>query len=378
MYSRILDLTQDLKKRSLFLFGPRATGKSTLLRVQFPKAHFVDLLNGQEYNRLLKSPGLLAQETSGKELVVIDEIQKLPSLLDDVHSLIESRGQRFVLTGSSARKLKRGASNLLAGRARLRHLFPLTSHEINSFSLIAYLNSGGLPSLYGDEEAHLDLKSYVDLYLREEIQAESLTRNVGGFGNLLDALALVNGQEINTQSQASDVGLQARTVANYIEILEDTLLGFKLPAFRTTKKRKPTSHSRFYLFDVGVTNSLCGRGKIAPKTESFGNAFEHFIVLECRAYLSYQRKEAEMSFWRTSTGFEVDVVLGLEVAIEIKGTELVSDKHLKGLRAFKEEGLVKRYVCVSLDLHKRVTEDGIEIIPVLEFLKLLWSGGLIS
>jgi predicted AAA+ superfamily ATPase len=239
---------------------------------------------------------------------------------------------------------------------------------------LAYLNSGGLPSVYGDEEAHVDLRSYVDLYLREEIQAEALTRNVGGFGNLLDALALSNGQEINTQSLASDVGLQARTVSNYIEILEDTLLGFRLAAFRESKKRKPTSHSRFYLFDIGVTNSLCGRGKVTPKTENFGNCLAHFIVLECRALLSYHRKLQEMTYWRTSSGFEVDIVIGLDVAIEVKGTELVTDRHLKGLRAFKEEKLVKRFVCVSLDLNKRMTSDGIEIIPVLEFLDLLWKG----
>ena len=377
MYPRILNLKKSSERRSLFLFGPRATGKSTLLKTTFPEAKWFDLLDAQTFGRLLRKPGLLAEETQAHELIVIDEIQKLPALLDEVHRLIASRNQRFILTGSSARKLKRGAANLLAGRARLSHLFPLTSPEIPEFSLETYLNTGGLPLIYGDNEAALDLRAYVDLYLREEVQAEALTRNAAGFGHLLDALALSNGQEINAQSLGSDVGLQARTVLNYIEILEDTLLGFRVPAFRETKKRKATSHARFYFFDVGVTNALCGRGKLTPKTELFGNALEHFILLEARAYLSYFNKIDELTFWRTNTGFEVDMVLGKEVAIEVKGTDLISDKHLKGLRAFKEENIVKRYLCVSLDSAPRKTEDGIEILPVQLFLKKLWAGELL-
>ena len=377
MYPRILNIKDAVSRRSLFLFGPRATGKSTLLKTEFPNAKTFDLLDSQTYGRLLRHPGLIAEETSANDLVIIDEVQKLPVLLDEAHRLIEARQQRFVLTGSSARKLKRGAANLLAGRARMHHLFPLTSQEIPEFSLNTYLNTGGLPLIYGDPEAAIDLKSYVNLYLREEVQAEALTRNVAGFGHLLDALALSNGQEINAQSLGSDVGLQARTVLNYIEILEDTLLGFRVPAFRETKKRKPASHSRFYLFDVGVTNALCGRGKLAPKTELFGSALEHFIVLEARAYLSYTSSAHEMSFWRTSSGFEVDLVLGNQIAIEVKATDLVSDKHLKGLRAFREEGIAKRYICVSLDKNPRMTEDKIEILPVAKFLQALWSGDLL-
>ncbi len=372
-YSRILDIYKESERRSVFLFGPRATGKSTLLRMQLPNAPYFDLLDAQVYGRLLRDPTILAQETHAESLVIIDEIQKLPALLDEVHRLISTRNQRFVLTGSSARKLKRGASNLLAGRARWTNLFPLVSQEIPQFNLATYLQTGGLPQVYGDYEAYRDLRSYVDLYLREEIQAEALTRNLASFASVLDALALSNGEEINAATLASDIGAQSRTVLNFIEVLEDTLLGFRLPVYKKTRKRKSTAHNKFYFFDVGVTNALCKRHVIDPKGELFGKAFEHFCVLEMRAAQSYHHSDEELSFWRTSSGYEVDLVVGDRLAIEFKSSAQVSERHLKSLRCLREEGIIKQFWVVSQDPKTRVTEDGIEILPWQTFLERIWK-----
>jgi len=375
-YKRILDIYAASERRSVFLLGPRATGKSTLLRQLFPQTAYYDLLDARVYGSLLRNPHVLAEETSASSLTIIDEIQKLPSLLDEVHRLVSTRQQRFILTGSSARKIKRGAANLLAGRARQLKMFPLVSKEIENFDLITYLNTGGLPQIYGDPEAHLDLRSYVDLYLREEIQAEAMTRNVASFASVLDALALMNGQEINATSIASDTGVQARTILNFIEIMEDTLIAFRLPVFQKTKKRKPTSRNKIYFFDVGVTNALCHRKQITAEGELFGPALEHFLMLEVRSAISYKQADLPMSFWRTSAGFEVDLILGEEIAIEFKSSRDVSDKHLKGMRALKEEKITRRHLVVSQNARPRLTEDGIEILPWADFLNQLWGGDL--
>lgn len=258
--SRLLDIKALSARRSVFLFGPRSTGKSTLIAQQLPETKIYDLLSAETYGRLLRNPALLSEETRPESLTVIDEIQKLPSVFDEVHRLISNRNQRFVLTGSSARKIKRGAANLLAGRARWSSLFPLTYAEIPNFELTQYLSTGGLPQIYGDYEAALDLRSYIDLYIKEEIQAETVARNVSSFASVVDCLALCNGDELNATSISSDAGVSGRTVLNYIEILEDTLLAFQLPVFRKTTKRKATSRRKLYFFDVGVTNALCKRG----------------------------------------------------------------------------------------------------------------------
>ncbi|OGQ65598.1 MAG: hypothetical protein A3F89_01060, partial [Deltaproteobacteria bacterium RIFCSPLOWO2_12_FULL_50_11] len=333
-----------------------------------------DLLDSLTFTRLLKNPRLIEEENRKDQcLIVVDEIQKLPSLLDEVHRLIEKYDWKFLLTGSSARKLKRGAANLLGGRARMAHLFPLTSHEIEDFDLLRYLNHGGLPAIYLSEEPQEDLAGYVSLYLKEEIQAESLTRNLPAFSTFLDAIALSNGEEINMESFASDCGVSPITVKNYLQILEDTLVGFSLPGFRKTKKRKAISRIKHYLFDVGVVNHLCQRGLIQSKSELFGKAFEQFLIQEVRACLDYQRTIVSLSYWRSTSQFEVDLILGQKLALEIKATSLVQDKHLKGLRALKEEGLIEKYAIVSLDEEERTTEDGIAIYPWKVFLKKMWD-----
>lgn len=376
-YKRRLDLNKLLQDKSFFLFGPRSTGKSTLISEQLPNAVVYDLLDAEIFKRLLERPKLLSEENQdSSNLIVIDEIQRLPQLLHEVHRLISKEGKKFLLTGSSARKLKNEGTNLLAGRAWRADLFPLTTQEIPDFDLLRYLNHGGLPQVYLSSKPEEELRAYTAMYLREEIQAESLTRNLQSFSSFLDVMAITNGEEINFQSLASDCGVSAGTLKNYIQILEDTLLGFSLRGFTQTKKRKAISRLKHYYFDVGVVNSLAKRGKIQQKSELFGKAFEHFIIQETRAYLGYSRSQNEMTYWRSLSQFEVDLLVGKTLAVEIKATSMVQDKHLKGLRALKEERIFRKHIVVSQDLKPRKTEDGIEILPWAFYLERLWNGDL--
>ena len=379
-YKRSLNLKQLLEKKSFFLFGPRATGKTTLIHQTLKnKAKIYDLLDSEIYRKLLKNPKVLEEENkTNKKIIVIDEIQKQPELLDEVHRLIQKKGWRFLLTGSSARKLKRKPVNLLAGRAWQASLFPLSWVEIPKFNLIKYLNQGGLPAAYTSRSSYQEeLNAYVSLYLREEIQNEALTRNVQAFAEFLDLIALSNGQELNYGNFSRDLQISPSTFKNYIEILNDTLLGFPLPGYTKTKKRKAITRAKYYLFDLGVTNTICHRGLIKKKSELFGKAFEHFIILEVRAYLSYARKFLNMSYWRSVSQAEVDLIIDNKVAIEIKSTPLIQDKHLKSLRFLKEEKIIKKYIVVSLDTEKRVTKDNIQILPWEMFLKKLWKGDIV-
>jgi uncharacterized protein len=376
MYKRKLDIKKLLEKKSHFLFGPRSTGKSTLIKATLPNVKVYNLLQATVYQRLLKNPELIEQEYTNEEIIVIDEVQKLPSILDEVHRLIEEKGIRFLLTGSSARKLRHGGANLLAGRARSASLFPLVYKEITDFDLLKVLNYGSLPQIYTSDEPLEDLESYVATYLQEEIKAEAVTRNVQAFSEFLDIIALANGNEINYEGFASDCQVSPNTLKNYIQILEDTLLGHKLPAFTKTKKRKSITRSKFYLFDIGVTNFLANRSQIKFKSKEFGEVFEQFIILEVKAYLSYTRNKAKMSYWRSTSQYEVDLLLNDQVAIEIKGTENVTEKHLKGLKAIKEENIFSKYLIVSNDPNKRILDE-FEILPWKDFLDLLWDGEII-
>ncbi len=395
-YLRTLPLARLLKQKSFFLFGPRATGKTTLIEAALPDALVIDLLHTATYASLVRNPSALeeiiaarsAQSSQSRRgasavhpsppIVVIDEVQKLPSILDEVQRLMHTRRITFLLTGSSALKLKHGGANLLAGRAREARLFPLTSAEIPQFDLVRYLNVGGLPAIYDSTEPNEDLAAYVDTYLREEIKAEAVTRNVGAFAGFLDAIALSNGQEIAYESLASDVQVSPGTVKNYLQILEDTLIGFRLPGFTATRKRKALMRSKHYLFDLGVTRHLARGGAISPKSKAFGDAFEHFIVLELRAFLSYHRLTHELTYWRTTSLFEVDIIVGGTWAIEIKATDHPSEKHLRGLRALREENICREYLLVCFCEHERLTSDGIRIIPWRVFLSRLWAGKMIS
>jgi predicted AAA+ superfamily ATPase len=376
MYKRILDLRTLLKKKSFFLFGPRGTGKTTLVKHTLSEATVIDLLEIKTYREYLKNPSIISEQML-KPIVVIDEVQKLPEILDEVHRLIEAEKLTFLLTGSSARKLKRGGANLLAGRAWWAELFPLTSNEIPDFDLMTYLNRGGLPAVYPSDDYAEELWAYTALYLKEEIQNEALTRKVAQFSEFLDLMALSNGEEISYQSIAGDCGVSPNSIKNYIQILEDTLVAFQLKAFTKTRKRKAISRSKLYLFDIGVTNSLAKRGEIMEGSELFGKAFEHFILLEVRAFLSYTRKNIGMCYWRSTSKFEVDLILDDQWGVEIKSASSIQDKHLKGIRALKEEGNIQNFAVVSCDRYERKTQDNITIFPWRLFLGKLWNGDII-
>jgi predicted AAA+ superfamily ATPase len=372
MYKRALNLKSALKEKSHFLFGPRATGKSSLVQEQLKKAQVFDLLDSDIYDRFLRRPKSLSEEIES-DLVVIDEIQKLPRILDEVHRLIETKKIKFLLTGSSARKLKNGGANLLAGRARSLQMHPLSMKEITDFDLLKYVTVGGLPIIYQSKKPQLEMKEYVHTYLKEEIQAEALVRNIDHFARFLDSFGALSGEELNYQKIADDAGVPARTVASYVEVLKDTLIAFELTPFTKSIKRKAVSKSKIFMFDVGISNFMKGITSLSPKSEAFGDAFEHFCLQEIRTAISYRNKSLAMSYWRSASGdFEVDCILGKEMAIEIKSSERFQEKYLKGLKAFKEEGLVKRHILISRDPIKRIV-DGIEVMPFDQFFKEFWK-----
>lgn len=380
MYKRTIDMS-ICEKESVFLWGARQTGKSTLLKKKFPSAKTYDLLLSDVYRRLVATPSILREENSqpGGQQIVIDEVQKVPDLLDEVHWLIENRGIRFVLCGSSARKLRRHAGNLLGGRAARLELCPLVYPEITNFSLERALTAGLLPKHYQSDASSSLLRSYVGDYLEQEIAAEAVTRNIPAFSRFLEIAALSNGEIVNYQNIARECGVSAPTAAGYFQILVDTLLGRFLPAFRKRGKRRLILAPKFFFFDVGVVGTLTHRGTVERGSEVFGRALEHFIYMELAAHVVYSNLHYPLTYWRTASQFEVDFVMGdHEVAIEVKSANQVQNHHLKGLRAFKEEYAVRRCICVSLDVEPRRTDDGIEILPWKVFLEDLWGGRLMA
>lgn len=377
LLKRSLNLHNLLKKKSFFLLGPRATGKTSLIRQELPGSVVYDLLHYPTFERLARRPQLIEEESGNAPLIVIDEIQRLPGLLNEAHRLIETRGTKFLLTGSSARKLRHGGANLLAGRAWEANLFPLTSNEITDFNLKRYLTVGGLPSVYLSDEPWEELKAYTGTYLREEIQAEALVRRFEAFARFLELVATRVGDELNLEAVGSDCGVNGKTIRNYLEIVNDTLIGFLLQPYSKTVRRKSTSRAKFYLFDIGVTNALIGRREIDENGEIFGRALEHLIALELRAFLSYTRSDEQLRFWRSQSKHEVDFIVGDRLAIEVKSTDLVNERHLKGLRVLREENLIERFIVVSRDINPREI-DGITVLPWQIFLKHLWSGKLLS
>ncbi len=370
---RVLDLPVLLQKRSHFLLGPRQTGKTTLIRRRLPTVRVYDLLDTSVYLALSQHPDRIAQELGPDDrVVVIDEIQRLPDLLNEVHRLIESRGIRFLLTGSSARKLRRGAINLLGGRARIHYLHPLTSQELGDrFDLPRAVERGLLPSIYFSDDPRADLAAYAGLYLQQEVMAEGATRNVPAFSRFLKVAAHCNGTIVNFTNVASDAQVARTTVYEYFEILKDTLVLHELPAWRKTSKRKPLASSKYYFFDVGVVGCLQGR-TFRPRTPEFGEAFETFLMHELVSYRDYVSGEP-LSFWRSTSGFEADFILGDHTAVEVKAKETVSPQDIKSLRVLAEEKRLKRYLCVSLEPRTRKIGD-VTVLPYRTFLKALWSG----
>lgn len=304
--------------------------------------------------------------------MVIDEIQRLPLLLNEAHRLIESRGIRFLLTGSSARKLRRGGINLLGGRARIKNLHPLTWKELgDKFDLARAMACGLLPSIYFSDEPQADLQAYAGAYLQQEIVSEGAARNVPAFSRFLKVAAQCNATIVNFTNLANDAQVARTTVYEYFEILKDTLVLHELPAWRKTKKRKPFSSSKYYFFDVGVAASLQGR-TFRPGTPEFGEAFETYLMHELLSFTDYLSGET-LGYWRSKSGFEVDFILGDHTAVEVKSKENVSPQDLKSLRALAEEKMLRRYLCVSLEPRPR-TVEGIAILPFKSFLEALWAG----
>ena len=378
MIRRYFQLINELDT-SIFLLGARQTGKSTILRQQLGDAIYIDLLDTEMLGRFRTRPSLLYEMLCDKErgtIVVIDEIPEVPDLLNEVHRLISQNGLIFVLCGSSARKLKRKGYNTLGGRAVPCYFYPLVSAEVPDFDLDKALLYGMLPSHYFAKNPARMLSAYVDVYLREEIRQESIVRQLDGFQRFLEVAALTNGEMINYTNIASDCGVSVHTIRAYFDILEDTLIGYKIPAYTKVMKRRLVQTPRFYFFDVGLAQHLLHRKSLTRGTVEYGHAFEHFVIQELIAYIGYNHKEEKLSFWRTQTGVEVDAVIGdAQVAIEIKSVEDVQNKHLKGLKSFGDDYPDCRKIIVSLDKITRKIDD-IDAIYLRDFLRMLWNGNI--
>jgi len=376
----------DLPERqSAFLWGPRKTGKTTFLKTAFPESTVYDLLQTDLFLEFSKRPSLLrerllaAEPKRLKEPIVIDEVQKVPQLLDEIHWLIENKGLRFILCGSSARKLKRGKANLLGGRAWRYEMRPLVSAELGELGLLKALNRGMIPAHYLHEGYRKSLQAYVRDYLKEEVFDEGLTRNIPAFSRFFDAVGYSHGELTNYANIARDCGVDAKTVKEYYQILVDTLLGTMIEPYSRRQDRQVISKAgKFYLFDVGVAGAIIQRRIPQEKGEQFGKAFEHFILMEILAHRSYRELDYDLNFWRTKSGLEVDFILGRgEVAIEVKGSSRIDSSDLRPLKAFIQEYRPAQAFVACNERLPRVHE-GIRILPWREFLKMLWEGAVIS
>lgn len=367
--------------RHYFLFGPRGTGKSTWLRERHPDALRIDLLAPEQHRSLLARPERLRElvlATPSGAVVVIDEVQRVPALLDVVHELIESPGdRRFILTGSSARKLRRAGANLLAGRAVERWLHPFLAAELaEQFDVARALETGLVPLVWFADEPRSVRDSYLSLYVREEVQSEGMVRDLGGFARFLEAVSFSHAAVLNVAGVARECEVSRKTVEGYLQILEDLLLSFTIPVFSRKAKRKLASHPKFYWFDVGVFLAARSTGPLDRPEEIAGAALEGLVAQHLRAWISYDAADSRLSFWRTKSGTEVDFVVygtGVFHAIEVKSAARVHRSDLAGLRAFRED-----YPSAKLLLLYRGTEelvlDGIRCMPVERFLRELRPG----
>ncbi len=379
MYKRLLNLPKR-PKQSFFLWGPRQTGKTTLLKKTYPTAYRIDLLKSDILMRYLQRPADFREEVmalDSSRLVVVDEIQKAPVLLDEIHYLIQEENRIFALCGSSARKVRQGHSNLLGGRAIRYELLGLTAKEIEKdFDITRILNTGPLPNHYDNPRSWRVIQSYVDDYLREEILQEGLVRRLPVFSDFLRVAAIGDTEIVNLSNIARETGVSVSTVRDHYAILVDTLMGAFLPAYTKRAKRRTIHAPKFYFRDIGVVNYLAKRGSIRQGSELFGKAFENWLFHELSAHSRYSERFYDISYWRLTSGMEVDFIIGkAEIAIEAKGKEKITTNDFKGLLRFKEEyPQIKRLIIVSLEKKARLTKDGILILPYQEFLTKLWQG----
>ena len=381
-FKRNLDLMAVLEKKSLFLFGPRQTGKSSFIKNQILDkniALFWTLLDGRLRLKIVSDPGILRQEVEAKNLrdcvIVIDEIQKCPELLDEIHFLIEERNIRFLMTGSSARKLKKAGVNLLGGRATERHFHPFNFAEIGNhqnYNLPFIFEHGLLPSMFLSTNLDEDLAAYIDTYLTEEIAAEGAAKNIPAFSRFLTTAALTNAQLLNYSNIASDAQIPVQTVRQWYDVLQSTLIGCQLEPFTKTKKRKAISTAKFYFFDIAIARALRDIPVPAEGTSEAGEYFEQLVFMELNTWIDYTRPRSKLTFWRSTSNMEVDFCVDEELAVEVKLTMNVTEKHLKGLKALREENIFKRYVVVCQEEHPRLV-DGIEILPWKYFFAQLWG-----
>jgi predicted AAA+ superfamily ATPase len=371
-------------RQSAFLWGPRKTGKTSYLRAAFPHSLTFDLLDTDLVLGFHKRPALLREQVlaapgeTSKAPIIIDEVQKVPALLDEVHWLIERHGLRFILSGSSARKVKRGRANLLGGRAWRFEMHPLVYPEIPDFDLLRALEHGLLPAHYLSDGHRRSMKAYVRDYLKEEVFDEGLTRNVPAFSRFFDAMAFSHGQLTNYANIARDCGVDAKTVKEYYSILADTLLGTMLEPFAKRRGRDVILKAgKFFLFDVGVAGFLTRRHLVEERGEGFGRAFEHFILMELLAHRSYRELDHDVRFWRTKSGLEVDYVLGDgEIAIEVKAGRRVDAAELRPLEAFAEEHKPRLALLVCNESRPR-QHGNVLLLPWREFLERLWGGKIV-
>lgn len=381
---RALDLGEVLRRSTVFLFGPRQTGKSTYVRQQLGAdvALTFNLLDRSLLLRLLANPSEMRQEIEARGLtdavVCIDEIQKCPELLDEVHLLIEERGLRFLLTGSSARSLRRSGTNLLGGRGRDRRMHPFSYFEVkdHGFDLERAMSYGLIPSHFLAPDPDDALESYVTRYLTEEVAAEGMTRRIPAFARFLQVAASMNTRLVNATAIGSDAQVPRQTVQNYFQILRDTLLGYDLEPFGETVKRKPIATQKFYFFDMGVVRTLRRLGPITAANAEFGEFFEHFVFLELRAWIDYLSPRTSLHFWRSTSGFEVDFVVGGSVAVEVKATRHVTERHLKGILVLGEDLPLARRILVCREERPRRVQ-GVDVLPWRGFLDELWTRGLL-
>lgn len=373
----------ELSNSSFFLWGPRQSGKTTLLKTRFPRAHRIDLLRTDTRMQYERDPARLREEVRAiptDRRIVIDEIQKVPALLDEVHYLVQEDDRAFTLCGSSARRIRRTHANLLGGRALKRELLGFSARELGElFDLQRMLNRGPLPPHYLSEDAEDRIAAYVDLYLKEEILDEGLTRRLPVFASFLRSAAIGDTEITNFSNIGRECAVASSTVRGYYEILEDTLVGALVPAFTRRAKRRVQHAPKFYFRDVGVVNHLVGRRAVAPGTETFGKAFENWVFHELSVHTRQTSRPYEIAYWRLSSGIEVDFVLGdAETALEVKGKSNVhrfDTRHLEEFR--KEYPDVKRLVVVCTEPRPRVTDSGIRILPYRDFVAALWRDELI-
>ena len=379
MYERKVNL-EKYDGLSVFLWGARQTGKSTFLKKTYSDSLYIDLLLSQEFKRYLDSPEQFRQRCIANHQnkpVIVDEIQKLPELLNEIHWMIENENISFILSGSSPRKILRKNENLLGGRAIRLELYPLSFVEIPDFDILRAFNNGLLPRMYDSNNASVLLEAYVGSYLEDEIIAETKIRNAEIFSRFLSKAAFANGEFVNYTNIAQDCGVASSTIKEYYQILEETLLGSFVPSFQKKPKRRVVLTPKFYFFDIGIANYLLKRKHIEWGTLDAGHTFEHYIYMELKAYAQYSGKKFPIHYWHTSSQLEVDFILGdHECAIEVKANDNVNNKHFKGLKAFAEEYTVKKQIIVSNDPYIRQAND-ILIYPWRVFLEKLWFGEII-